>query len=350
MIVRTLKLKPTKKQEAQLLDWLNILTGVYNWGLRKIECNAQNKIFFSKMSFQNLLAGHGKKIGIPSHIIQGILVQVHNAWTRCFKKIAKKPHLKGMRNKLNSIPFPDKFKAPVANKISILGLGKIRYHKQELPPADIKCGRIIKKSSGWYLCLWLDTNHTFPVKKTSNAIGIDPGFSTLLTLSDGTKIENPRELRKGAHGLAQAQKGKRKKLAARLQERQANRRKDRNHKISRWIIENYATIYYSDDNFKGMAAKFGKSVAEAGLKQLIDFITYKGSNCGRMVVPVSSFQTTMTCSSCGSLTGPTGLSGLAVRVWNCSACGAQHDRDINSAKQVLKLGLGTSLSTGIPRL
>jgi len=348
MIVRTLKLKLNKTQETTLNQWLNNLTGVYNWGFRKIECNAKNKIYFTPKTFQNLLANHGNKIDIPSHTIQGILIQVHTAWKRCFKKLSKKPKLKGQRNKLNSIPFPDPFKFPIDNRIYIPGLGKIRFYKQELPEAKIKCGRILKKASGWYLCLWLDTEYKFPVKDTDKVVGIDPGFSTLLTLSDGTKIENPRELRKGATRLAQAQRGKRKKLAARLSEKQSNQRSDRNHKISRTLVENYATICYSNDNFKALSrTRFGKSVSEAGLGQLIGMLTYKSRLGGRKLIPVNSARTTMTCGNCWSLTGPTGFRGLKVRSWECSACGAVLDRDLNSAQVVLKIGLGTSLCTGI---
>ena len=343
MIIRTLKLRLNKKQEVQLGTWLWNLTGIYNWGLKKIEYNANNKIFFSKFNFVNLLAGHGKKLDIPSHTIQGTLLQAYTAWSRCFKKIAKKPKFKGQRNKLNSISFPDPIKQPKDNHIGIPGIGKVRFHKQEIPKAKIKCGRILRKASGWYLCLWLDCDHKFEVKNIDKVIGIDPGFSTLLTLSDGTKIENPRELRKGANRLSQAQRGKRKKLTARLLEKQANRRNDRNHKISRWLVENYKTIYYSDDNFKSMAKTFGKSVTEAGLGDLINKTTYKSKVCGREFKAINSKYTTMTCSNCGDLTGPTGLSGLAVRHWRCSACGAQHDRDINAAKVVLKTGLGWSL-------
>jgi transposase len=344
MIVRTLKLRPTKKQEQTLNGWLNNLTGVYNFGLKKIELNAKDNIYFSEKTFHNLLADHGKKLGIPSHTIQGTLSQVYDAWKKCFRKQAKKPHLKGRHNKFNSIPFPDPINPPKDGKISIPGLKKVRFVKQELPNAEIKCGRIVKKASGWYLCLWLDTIHIFTVKETNTAVGIDPGFDTLLTLSNGTKIENPRELHKGAERLAQAQRGHRKALTARLQERQANRRLDRNHKISRKLVENYKTICYSDDNFKGMAAGiFGKSVTEAGLGQLAKFITYKGSICGRNIIPVNSRKTTMTCSDCGALTGPTGLGGLKVRHWVCSACGADHDRDINSAVVVINAGLGISL-------
>lgn len=346
MIVRTLKLKLTKKQESTLNGWLWNLTGLYNFGIKKIEHDAQDKVYHSGFNFANLIANHSKRMDIPSHTMQGILNQTYMAWYRCFKKIGGKPKLKGQRNKLNSIPFPDPIRSPKENRIGLPGLGKVRYYKQDLPQARIKCGRIIKKASGWYLCLWLDTDNVFPVKRTKKAVGIDPGFKTLLTLSDNTKFENPRELRKGAKRLAQAQRGKRKKLVARLQERQANRRNDRNHKISRKIVENYKTICYSDDNFKGMAKRFGKSIAEAGLGNLIQKLTYKSKTCGRQLIAVNSKNTTLRCSSCGALTGPRGISNLGVRQWECSACGRSWDRDFNSSLNILNAGLGLSLERG----
>jgi len=347
VIVRTLKLKLTKCQEATFNGWLWNLTAVWNWAIRKIELDAKDKIYYSPKKFQNLLADHGKKLDVPSHTLQGMLLQAHAAWQRCFKKIAKKPRLKGVRNKLNSIPFPDPLRQPEDNRILVPGIGKVRYHKQELPEAKIKCGRIVKRASGWYLCLWLDCEHKFPIKQTDEVVGIDPGFHTLLTLSDGTKFENPRELRKGAQRLAQAQRGHRKQLAARLQERQSNHRNDRNHKTSRKLVENYKTIFYSDDNFSKMAKRFGKSVSEAALGNLIGNLSYKSRVGGRTLVPVKSNFTTMTCSTCGNLSGPRGLSGLAVRFWECSVCGAVHDRDKNSALVVLKTGLGMSLGRGL---
>ena len=347
MIVRTLKLKLTKAQESQFNRWLWNLTGLWNWAIRKIENDARDKVYHSPFDFVNLIADHSKRMGIPSHTMQGILNQAHFAWRRCFRKMAKKPRLKGIRNRLNSIPFPDPIKPPKDGRIGIPEIGKIRFHKQDLPEARIKCGRIVRRASGWYLCLWLDRDHKFPVKDTDRAIGIDPGFHTLLTLSDGTKIENPRELKKGAKRLAQAQRGHDKHLAARLLERQANRRRDRNHKISRELVEDFKTICYSDDNFKSMARRFGKSVTEAGLSNLIGMLICKSRTGGRELIPVNSFHTTMTCSSCGALTGPHGLGGLAVRRWTCSECGSDHDRDVNSAVVVLNAGLGTSHEGGL---
>ena len=68
MITSTLKLRLNKKQESTLDNWLWNLTAIYNFGLRKIELNAQGKIYFSAFDFVNLLADHGKKLEIPSQI------------------------------------------------------------------------------------------------------------------------------------------------------------------------------------------------------------------------------------------------------------------------------------------
>jgi transposase len=96
-----------------------------------------------------------------------------------------------------------------------------------------------------------------------------------------------------------------------------------------------------------MAKRFGKSISEAALGNLIGMLGYKCRTGGRTLIPVKSNFTTMTCSTCGSKTGPRGLGGLAVRSWRCSVCGTVHDRDINSAVVVFKTGLGISLGSGL---
>ena len=335
MITSTIKLRLNKKQEATLNTWLWNLTGVWNWAIKKIEHNAQDKIYFSAFDFVNLLADHGKKLGIPSHTIQGVLSQAYTAWSRCFKKIGGKPKLKGQRNKLNSVIFPDKIHLPQENHISIPGIGNIRYHKQELPKGNIKCGRIIKRASGWYLCLFIDAERSAIIRTGYGKIGIDPGFKTLLTLSTGEKIEHPRELEATGKRLAQAQRGHDKHLAARLSERRSNRVKDRNHKLSLRLVKENILIAFSADNHKGIARKFGKSVSSSGHYQLQKMLSYKSSFCGTQYREIDSRNSTKTCSSCGSLSGPQGWGGLSVRQWVCSACGAVLDRDVNAAINTL---------------
>ena len=87
--------------------------------------------------------------------------------------------------------------------------------------------------------------------------------------------------------------------------------------------------------------KFGKSVSSSGHYQLRRQISYKSSICGRRFLEIDSRNSTRICSYCGSLTGPTGWTGLSVREWVCSACGAVLDRDVNSAINTL-IGAGAA--------
>jgi len=342
MIQYQLKLKLTKTQDRILSQWLWNLTGIYNWAVRKIKMDAGYRIYHSQKDFQNLLAGHSPKLDVPSHTIQGILTNAYTSWQRCFKKQAKEPKLKGIRNKLNYIPFPDPIKRPAKNKIRLPELKEVRFHKQYIPEGIIKCGRIIKKASGWYLCLVIDASSN-PIPRISNEqVGIDPGFNHLLTLSNGGKIEHPRELEASLKRLGQAQRGKNKKLTARIHERIANQRKDRNHKLSRKIVSENVFVAFSKDNIRGIAHKFGKSVSSSGHGQLRRMFAYKSSSCGTEYVEVESKNSTKSCCVCGSLTGPSGLGDLAVREWVCGVCGTFHDRDINSAVNALISGLGDS--------
>ena len=342
MIQRQLKLRLTSQQEHQLTDWLWHLTSVWNWAIRKLELDARDGIYYSPKTFHNLLANHGKTLNIPSHTLQGMLSTAHTAWQRCFKKLAKRPRLKGQRNKLTSIPFPDPLKAPVGNTIGVPGIGRVRFHKQSVPDGRIKMGRIVKRASGWYFCLFIDTQPQAIPATGTGEIGMDSGFHHLLTLSTGEHIPHPHELRQTAHRLAQAQRGGRTHLAARLQERLANQRKDRNHKLSRRLVAENQRLVWSKDRQTAIAKIFGKSVASAGHAQLRGMLAYKCTASGREFLEVPSKYSTKTCSACGSLSGPTGYAGLQVRQWMCADCGSVHDHDVNAAINTLHARVGTT--------
>ena len=333
--------------EQTCQQWLIHLASVYNFAVRKVELNAKDGIYFSKQEFQNLLANHGEKIGIPSHTLQGVLLTVFDAWKRCFKKLGGKPRLKGMRNKLTSIPFPDPIKTPKGNHVSLPGLGKVRFHKMELPDGKIKCGRIVKRASGWYLCLFIDAEPKVIERVAFGEIGIDPGFKNLLTTSEGEVITHPRELEASAERLAQAQRGHDKQLAARVQERITNRKKDRNHKLSKRLVSENILIAFSKDNIRGIARTFGKSVASSAHTQLRQMLSYKMPKSGGTYVEPDGMFSTKTCSKCGSLSGPTGFAGLSVRLWVCTECGTQHGRDQNAAQNTLLAAAGCAVERSL---
>lgn len=346
MIQVQLKLKLTKRQEMQMDCWLYHLTSVWNWAIRKIELDARDAIYYSHLTFKNLLARHSKKLGVPSHVLQGMLSTAHRSWDSFNKGVGGKPRFKGRRNKLNSIPFPDGARVLSSNGVRILGFRSIKFHKQDIPEGQINCARIVKRASGWYLCLFIKAEPRSVSPLANCFVGIDPGFESLLTLSDGEKIDHPRELEVGALRHAQAQRGNNKKLAARLRERETNRRKDRNHKLSRRLVSENQLIAFSADTHRAIAKRFGKSVTSSSHYQLRQMLDYK-SKCRTdglgVYVEVPSRNSTKTCSTCGALSGPSGLASLSVRLWTCVACGAEHDRDVNAAVNTLIAGVGLAL-------
>jgi putative transposase len=338
MITRKLKLKLNTADSAKAEGLLFQLTGAVNWALRKLEQDAEGGVFHRYEDLANLTSGQAKKSGIHSQVFQQALKQAVRAWDDHKFNGKGKPRLKGNRNKLNSFVFPQACHRNGDKHIKVPAFGVLRTHKQSIPEGRIKQCRFLKKPSGWYAVLTLDCGRE-PILVTDRQVnGADPGFNTLLTLSNGVKAEHPKELQRSLAQLGRLQRSKAKKKTARLHERIANQRLDRNHKLSLDLVRTHEVLYISKDNHQAVAKRFGKSAASSAHGQLKQLINYKSSSCGRLMVEVPSKYSTQTCSACGALTGPKGLGGLKVRNWTCS-CGATHDRDVNAAINALIAGL-----------
>ncbi len=342
MIQVQLKLRPTKAQARQLEHWLWHLTAIWNWAIRLIEQDRPGR--WTTYDMKARLNGHSKKLGIPTGVIQGTAATAVEAWQRHSRGLAGRPRLKGRRRRLSSIACTH-WDIGGASRIRgwralVPGLGLVRFHRQDIPPGHVGSARIVRRASGWYLCLFVHAEPKNIPVVANGEVGIDPGFSSLLTFSTGEKIDRAQEWQRGEQRLSQAKRGHRKQLSARLQERIAHCRKDRNHKLSRRLVAENALIAFSADQHSNIARSFGKSVSSAGHHQLRRQLTYKSRAGGREYVEVSPRNSTRACSACRALTGPTGWRGLKVRQWTCGACGAQHDRDVNAAVNTLIAGRG----------
>jgi putative transposase len=336
VIQRQLKLRLNQAQGRTLEGWLWNLTGLWNWALGQLNHSPWR---LSKFELEARVAGHGPRIGVSAEVMKGTVFGAHDAWSRHRRGLAGRPRRKGQRRPLASIPFTSPIRLEgLRARLPILG--SLRFHRQNIPAGAVKCGRIVRRASGWYLCLFIDADRAPIARVSSGAVGIDPGFKTLLTLSTGEIIAHPRELEATAARLAQAQRGHRKHLTARLHERMQNQRKDRNHKLSRDLVSRFTEIYFSKDRTSGIAKRFGKSVASSGHSQLRQMLSFKSRAGGTKYVEVDSKLSTKTCSACGALSGPTGLAGLKVRQWTCEACGRHWDRDQNAALNTLIAGAG----------
>jgi IS605 OrfB family transposase len=213
------------------------------------------------------------------------------------------------------------------------------FEGELLERAKWKSGCFAQDSVGdWWLCLPVEqaVSHTSALKE---AVGLDLGLKDTVATSDGEKLEAGRFYRNIEQKIANAQRRGHKRRAKRLHRSAARRRKDALHNFSRKIVSDCQNIFVGDvSSLKLAKTPMAKSVLDAGWGVLKAQLQYKGQWAGRCVQIVSEKNTTRACSSCGSLTGPTGLDMLVARTWMCSECGDTHDRDVNAARNILSAG------------
>ena len=206
--------------------------------------------------------------------------------------------------------------------------------------------------SGKYFIVFTCVDIPEPPKvKTGKAIGIDLGITTLVTTSDGGKIDGVAATRKLDKKLAREQrklsrkkKGsnnrkKQKIKVARVYEKIASKRKDHLHKVTAKIISENQVVCAETLDVSGMLKNryIAKNIANQGFATILGFLEYKARANGKTFVQVGKeFASSKICHVCGAREEKMPASK---RRWRCKSCGARHDRDINAAKNILAEGI-----------
>jgi len=211
------------------------------------------------------------------------------------------------------------------------------FHSRPLPQGKIKDGTNFSCDAcgHWFLnvCVEIPQSQARPVR---SAIGIDLGLKDFAALSTGEKIENPRLLRQLADQLASAQRARKRRQATRIHARITHARLDFHHKLSTRIVREFDYVAVGNVNAAGLAkTRLAKSVLDAGWSSFRSILRYKATAHGVWYEEVNESFSSRVCSSCASETGPKGVADLGIRSWICSECGMSHDRDINSARNIL---------------
>lgn len=182
----------------------------------------------------------------------------------------------------------------------------------------------------------------------TKAVGVDLGCKEAAVDSNGEGVVG-REYRALEKKLEIAQRAKNKARIKNIHAKIKNRRADTLHKYSRKLVNENAAIFVGNVNSLGLAkTKLAKSVLDAGWGILKTQLEYKSAHAGCVFEVVNEAYTTVTCSCCKKRTGPSGQEGLRIREWTCSGCGTTHDRDTNSGKLILAVGLDRLSGEKVP--
>ncbi|GLV77335.1 RNA-guided endonuclease InsQ/TnpB family protein [Streptomyces hygroscopicus] len=270
------------------------------------------------------------------------------------------PRFKSRKDARQSVRFTANARWSItgSGRLNLPKIGAVKVKWSRTLPATPTSVTVIKDAAGRFFASFvIDTDPAADAARmpeSDRTIGIDLGLTHFAVLSDGTKIDSPRFLRraekklKKAHKeLSRRQKGSKNRAKARLKvarahARVADARREFHHQLSTKLISENQGIAVEDLTVAGLArTRLAKSVHDAGWSSFIGMLAYKAERYGRTLVKIGRFEpTTQTCSTCGVKDGPKPLN---VREWTCGACGTVHDRDHNAAINV-KTAAGLAVS------
>lgn len=282
-----------------------------------------------------LTAGTSGELGITANSINRVCKQFASARDKA-KHSLKFRASAGPRRALGWIPFRHDDYQPDGN--SILYLRKrFRWfgNKRRPLPAITKGGAFVEDARGrWWVAFVVEVEGI--VSGATGEVGIDLGLKTLAILSDGTQIEALQHYRQHEAKLAAAQRAGNKRRVKAIHAKIANCRRDHIHKATTKIARENAVIIVGNVNSAKLAkTRMAKSVLDAGWTMFRNALAYKARRHQAHYEEINEAFTTVTCSACSSRSGPTGQKGLRIREWTCGDCGAVHDRDHNSALNIL---------------
>ena len=256
------------------------------------------------------------------------------------------------------------FKTP--RRIRIPGLPLLRFRQVIPEGAEILTARLTRKGRQWYASLSIRLNEldsaALRLPDTPAAVGIDMGITDRVATSDGEHHDgiqdNHRAARVAQRKMSRRTKGSRGWHAARrelatIREKDANRRQNSAHQISRKLVNRYGIIALEDlavsrmtksaagteeEPGRNVAAKSGlnREILSQGWAQLRSYLAYKAEWAGRQIVAVNPAYTSQTCSDCGSVNAD----NRKGKRFQCLDCGKTADADHNAAINVLRLALG----------
>ncbi|MEU8526413.1 RNA-guided endonuclease TnpB family protein [Streptomyces sp. NPDC048629] len=364
------RLYPNGTQRSALARAFGCARVVYNDALRAREtARAGGEVFPTIGDLSKLLITEAKKteerawLGeVSAVVLQQSLRDLDAAYRNFFSGLKGErprmgaPRFKSRRDNRQAVRFTAnaRWKITTGKDLWLPKIGNVRVKWSRALPSTPSTVTVVKDAAGRYFASFVVETDLETLPETDAVVGVDLGLSHFATLSDGTKIDSPRFLRRAEKKLKKAQrnlsrkaKGSNNRTKARIKVARAHgavadARREFHHQLSTKVIRENQAVAVEDLAVKGLArTRMAKSVHDAGWSAFVAMLEYKAAKYGRTFHRIGRFEpTSQVCSVCGAKDGPKPLN---VREWTCGACGTVLDRDINAAVNVAKAaGLAVS--------
>lgn len=360
------KIKPTMKQQHQLLQAFGCARFIYNWGLdkkTKAWTNEHKTITYFELAKELTQLKQTEEYKwlkeVSSESLQQSLRNLDNAYTQFFKAKKGFPKFKSKKHSKDCVKFIMNVGFDFDNwrvKVPKCGWVKLCKNKAfDLSTSKIGTLTVSRDKCGEYWCtIVVEDNRPQKSKakiSEGTSVGIDLGIKDYAILSDGTKYSNPKyyernrlKLKVLQQKFARTQKGSNHHQVMRLKvarqyRKITNSRIDFLHKLSTDLIRRYDTICLENLNVEGMMKNHNLAMAiqSASWGEFVRQIKYKAEWEGKNIVFIGRFEpSSKTCSKCGYVKCDLKLSD---REWVCPICGEHHDRDVNAAVNIKRFAL-----------
>jgi putative transposase len=293
---------------------------------------------------------------LGSQSIQDIAQRIDRAYKLFFNNLKRgirtsPPGFKKVRRYRSFTLKQAGYKLLPGNCITIMGKD-YRYFKSREIGGKIKTLTVKRDSLDDFWLFFTTDEEVNPVEtRSGESVGLDFGLKTFLTTSEGEKIESPlfmrnssNKIKKLSRHLSGKKQGSRNRFKARLDlarahRKIANRRRDFHYKLALELARRYSFIFVEDLNMKAMQRMWGRKISDLGHAEFLNILAWQMYKHGSQGVKIDRFYpSSKTCSDCRSVLEELPLS---VREWTCPKCEATHDRDINAAKNILRVGTST---------
>ena len=358
------RLYPTADQRDVLDGQLRICCELYNAALqerRDAWRMARVSIRFVQQSAQlpAIKVDRPDVAGVYSQVLQDVLHRVDKAFGGFFGRVRRGeragfPRFRAAR-RFDSLTYPQLGFAVDDRHLTVSKVGAIKIKLHRPIDGTVKTLTIKREAGKWFACFSVDVEPA-PLPVSVETIGVDVGLTHFATLSDGTKIANPRHARRAEAKMRRAQRriarrrrgsaGRREavRLFQSAQAHVRHQRADVQHKLARSLVDRYGLIAVEDLNIKGLAAgMLAKSVQDASWSAFVDKLAYKAEHAGRVLVKVDPRGTSQHCT-CGAHVPKT----LSQRWHQCVECGLSAARDHVAAQLILWRGLRLQSETWAP--
>jgi putative transposase len=363
------ELDPTQKQKSLFNKTFGCCRFIFNWGLaERISYYEKEKKILGYVKQAALLTQKKSELhwlyDVSNVSLQQTLRNLDKAFLNFFKGLKKGkvgfPKFKCKGKSKDSYRLQkDRFSLD-ERSITLSKIGKVKLKESNYIPLNVLYKNVtISKEADKYFASVSCVIEIPDVPQAQSVLGIDRGLKELLICSDGTRIENPKIIKKYEKALSRAQrKLSKKKLGSKNRDKQKlkvqkiyrnikNVRLDNLHKITTSLVKTKPRFIVLEDlNIQGMVKNhcLSKSISDVSWYEIERQLTYKTSWYGGEVLKVDRFfPSSKLCSSCGVIKETLELSD---RTYECE-CGLEIDRDLNAAINLEHYGLSTLGQRGI---